>query len=95
MGVYFLDQYSLLHFATGILAYFWGLRLAFYILLHILFELIENTPQGIAIINKYMFFWPGGKNYPDTVVNSLGDILSGAAGWLIACYLDKYGSKWG
>lgn len=90
MGKYFTDQYSLLHFSTGVVAYFIGIRLMIWITLHLLFELIENTQFGIYVINKYLTFWPGGKPEADAFINSmLGDNFYAILGWLSASYLDS------
>ena len=85
-----MDQYSLLHFATGVLAYFWGMPLWTYALLHIVFELTENTTQGIHFINEYIPIWPGGKPAPDSPLNQIGDIVFGVFGWASSILLDKY-----
>ena len=90
MGHYFIDQYSLLHFAMGVLAYFWNIPLSIWIALNILFEFIENTQAGVGFINTYLSFWPGGKSGPDSFLNSTGDILCGILGWIIAYKLDVY-----
>ena len=95
MGTLLFDQYSLLHFASGVIAYFFGISFEVWILLHIVFELTENTESGMKIINTYLKFWPGGKPKPDTTINSLGDVISGAAGWLVAYKLDELGDKFG
>ena len=95
MGFRFLDQYSLLHFATGITAYFWGVPLVYYALIHTIFELSENTNLGIHFINTYLPFWPGKKLHPDAVINSIGDVLSGIVGLIFARYVDDYGKKQG
>jgi hypothetical protein len=84
MGKTFTDKFSLLHFATGIVAYFFGVPLVLWILLHISFEIIENMPQSVKFIDKYLLFWPGGKKYPDYVINSIGDTFYAILGWLIA-----------
>ena len=93
MGYQLLDQYSLLHFAVGIIFYFWGIPLWLWNLLHILFEFMENTQTGMYLINHYIKLWPGGKNYADGLVNSFGDIMAGHIGWMIAYYLDIYGTQ--
>ena len=67
MGRAFIDKFSLLHFATGIVAQFWGSALWQFVLGHVAFELLENTPTGMAVINM-LPFWPGGKDKADTVV---------------------------
>lgn len=95
MGIKFLDQYSYLHFAVGIISYFWGLTFTTFIIIHILFELMENTIIGINIINKYFIFWPGGKSKSDSIENIIGDNLSAILGWFSAYYLDKLGNQRG
>lgn len=95
MGVFLFDQYSLLHIATGIIAYFWKISFPIWMVLHFAFEVVENTEFGMDIINQYIRFWPGGKNEADTFINSVGDQLSSAIGWLFAYYLDYLGIKYG
>ena len=84
MGIKLFDEYSLLHFAVGIVFFFWKIRLSHVILLHILFEYLENTLEGINLINKFIPMWPGGKEKPDSILNSTGDILSSVIGWLVS-----------
>lgn len=93
MGIRFFDQYSLLHFATGVIMYFWGMPLWLWNSLHILFELIENTQFGMDVINNYIKVWPGGKPYSDALINSVGDVFFGHVGWMVGYYLDLYGIK--
>jgi len=84
----------LLHMAVGIIAYFWGITLRNLLIAHIAFEYIENTPTGMTFINHNMAnIWPGGKNYPDSFINSVGDNVSSIIGWIIAYMLDHYGSS--
>ena len=92
----FVDQYSYLHFSTGIIAYFWGITLPIWIILHLIYELVENFEISIYIINHYITMWPGGKPYPDPWLNRVGDVFSGAIGWISAAYIDVTGSyyKW-
>ena len=82
-----------LHLATGIISYFWGISLKNWIILHTLFELIENTTYGMYFINKYLVFWPGGKSYSDSFINIIGDNIGAILGWLSAYYLDNLGEK--
>jgi hypothetical protein len=96
MGKKALDQYSLLHFASGIIAYFWGIQFWNWFYLHLAFEILENTDVGIKTINESLkMVWPGGKEYPDTYINQIGDQTSAMIGWLIAYELDIYGAKHG
>ena len=101
MGLHFADQYSILHFSVGSVAYFWNLSFMSAIFLHTVFELVENTDIGMSLINKYFihpgyFSWPGGKNYADSKINMLGDTIFFALGWLISAFLDVTGTqrKW-
>jgi hypothetical protein len=94
MGQKLLDQYSLLHAAVGILAYFWNIPLWIGTLIHILFEYTENTQWGIHMINKYMiepgiFGWPGDKRYTDSLLNQMGDTFSFVIGWVVAAGIDR------
>ena len=89
MGRRWFDQYSLLHLAVGIVAYFWSISLFMTILIHILFEIIENTPFGMNLINTYFqHWWPGGKPYPDSLLNNTTDTIFTGIGWLLAYKLD-------
>lgn len=96
MGFAVADQYSLLHFSVGVLAYFWGLSLKLFIVLHVLFEYIENTQWGMNFINNNLKnIWPGSKEHPDSFANSMiGDNLFAISGWLAASYLDYLGTKY-
>lgn len=100
MGKYFLDQYSLLHFSVGVILYYWNVDFTTALMIHILFEITENTTIGMYIINQYfvgksIFSWPGGKNVPDSVINIFGDNISFILGWYLAKLLDEYGSDRG
>lgn len=95
MGKNFADQFSFLHFAVGVVFYFWGVPLIGWIALHILFELIENSNWGMKIINNWMVFWPGGKPYSDSALNMTGDTIFAILGWILAYYLDLYGNRVG
>lgn len=93
----FFDQYSLLHLASGIIAFFWGMSLPFWIALHIAFELFENSDWGMDFVNRFSkwWFWPGDKNYPDGFVNSmLGDNFFAIIGWFVGFYADYLGKKY-
>ena len=83
MGRTFADRYSLLHFATGVIAKFWGVDVTHWFLAHLAFELIENTSFGMGIINR-LPFWPGGKDHADAVVNILGDTVFAMLGYYFA-----------
>jgi hypothetical protein len=90
MGLRVFDQYSLLHFAVGIVAYFWSISLFITIVIHILFEFIENTPVGMNLINTYFTqWWPGGKTHPDNLLNRTSDTIFTGLGWLLAYKLDR------
>ena len=97
MGVYLFDQYSLLHFSFGIFAYFFKFDLITFMVIHILFEIVENSGVGMSIINNYVkYIWPGGKNYRDEFINSMiGDNISAFCGWYLAYLVDKISDKYG
>jgi len=88
MGIHYFDQYSLLHFSVGSILYFWGFTLKMTLILHIIFEIIENTNFGMNIINNYITYWPGGKYNSDSYINSISDISFTLFGWYISYNLD-------
>ena len=94
MGYRYFDQYTYLHFAVGIVVYFWNISLINFVILHTIFEFLENTKMGMNIINKYIVFWPGGKPKSDTIINIVGDTFGAMFGWLSAYYLDKLGNSY-
>lgn len=85
------DKFSLLiHFAIGIIAYFWGVPFVGWMIFHAVFEYVENTKLGTHFINRYIAFWPGGKHEKETFANSMiGDNLAAAAGWLVASLVEN------
>jgi membrane glycosyltransferase len=89
MGSNVIDQYSLLHFAVGIVAYFWGISWQLLLLLHILFELVENTKEGMYFITNYVSFWPGGKPKPDSLLNMVSDNAFSLLGWFASRFADS------
>jgi hypothetical protein len=89
MGSELIDYYSLLHVASGIIAFYFGIPLWLWALLHALFEIFENQPESIYFIDNYLIFWPGGKKVPDHPINSLGDELFAILGWIIAYFTTK------
>lgn len=79
-----MDQYSLLHFAVGIISRYWNISFLWLAVLHTIFEFVENTAQGMYFINTWMPFWPGGKSHPDSVLNRVGDTVFSLTGWMVA-----------
>ena len=93
MGNNLFDQYSLLHYSTGVVAYFWGIPFIYWLGAHSLFEFLENTRAGIRIINSKLRLWPGGKPRADSFTNIIGDSISGMLGWYCAYRLDEIGKR--
>lgn len=89
-----IDQFSLLHLASGIVAYFWFINLGNWFLIHLLYEIIENTDMYIAFVNMYVPIWPGGKKKPDSISNSLSDQFFSMLGWILAYVCDYYSTKY-
>ena len=88
MGKEFVDRFTLLHFATGVIAYHWGMGEKVFVFAHISFELLENTKTGIKIINQIPY-WPGGKQFADSPLNMVGDTAAAWVGWKVANYLNQ------
>jgi hypothetical protein len=93
-----LDPYSFTHVLHGLIIcgvltwlaprwpWRWGIVLA--VVVEALWELIENSP---FIIERYRAATASHGYMGDSVGNSLGDILSGAVGYILARWL---GWKW-
>lgn len=94
MGLYLFDQYTILHMATGIIAYFFGISWYAWLILHTIFECVENTQKGMYIINTYIKIWPGGKPQQDSFINNIGDTIGTMLGWFIAYIFDVIGKKY-
>ncbi len=95
MGFYILDKYSLAHFAFGVLAYFLHISLVHWVILHALFEIIENSQFGMYIINEYVkYVWIGGKDVADSFINSMSDNIFAYCGWIFAYYVGKLSDKY-
>ena len=94
MGLKLFDQYTYLHFASGIISYFFGLPIILWFIIHTIFEISENTQLGIYIINNYLKFWPGGKPHSDSLINIIGDTIGTLLGWLSAYGIDKIGNNY-
>ena len=86
MGIYFTDNFSLLHFASGIIAYYWNISFSQWFLLHVIYELFQNSPIGIWFINNIITIWPGGKLYYDSYTNMIGDQFYSMIGWIFTHY---------
>lgn len=93
MGLYAIDQFSLLHFAVGIVAYFWGFSAIHTFLFHVVFEWAENTKIGMKFINEQFPIWPGGKPYADSLVNQISDTIMTMIGWYISQYADSLSTE--
>ena len=84
MGQTLVDQYSALHFLSGVLARAVGLDFYSWFMLHLAFEIGENTETGIKFINDNFPWWPGGgKQQADAVINIAGDQGSALIGWWV------------
>jgi len=94
MGKQLFDKYTYLHFAAGIVIYFWGVSLITWIIIHTIFEILENTKMGMHIINRYVTLWPGGKPHSDSLTNSIGDTLGAVIGWISAYLVDTVSNKY-
>ena len=83
MGKTIFDKYSILHLVVGCLFRYLNFSLESLFIIHSIFELTENTQIGMKLINNYVTIWPGGKNYADSYINSISDIIFSLIGWYI------------
>jgi hypothetical protein len=96
MGTRFTDSFSVLHFAVGVLFYFLSINFWWSMGLHIAFEIVENSPGVVKLIDQSWIgqnVWPGGKKQPDSVLNSVGDTVYFALGWLVAYMICTKGKQ--
>jgi hypothetical protein len=86
MGKRFFDAYSLLHFAVGVIFRHFNVGFWSSLILHTIFEWLENTQAGMNFINNSFLknVWPGGKPYADSLLNNTGDTVFFALGWIVA-----------
>lgn len=87
MGRRIYDRFSLLHFAVGVVVYYWNISFNEWFIIHMLFEMIENTEMGVKFIDSKIKIWPGGKKSPDNLLNSISDQIFSMLGWLLPYYL--------
>lgn len=88
MGENYIDQYTLLHFASGVIGYYWGMGMWGMFAIHSIYEYIENTGVMMGVIEKYIRKWPGGKRHRDKFGNSVMDTVAAMIGWITAAILD-------
>ncbi len=88
MGVHLIDNFSIVHAASGVFLYFWGFSLLNTTLIHILFEIMENTKSIMRLTNE-TGWWPGGKPEADNLTNMVGDTIVCILGWIMAYIIDK------
>ena len=88
MGGFFTDPYSLLHFLSGIVARFLGFDKITWLIIHVLFELVENSSWGMEFIN-ILPYWPGGKTHADSWTNIWGDTFWATFGHYVAFMLGE------
>lgn len=92
MGQKFMDQFSLLHFAVGVIAQFWGVDLGWFIVIHTIFEALENT-EYVMRFTRHFHYWPGGKPLADSFLNMVGDTFFSILGWVCAYCIQAIGEK--
>ena len=90
MGKELIDKFSYLHFASGIIFYYFAFTLKSSFIIHTIFEFSENTPEGMRFINNnFKNIWPGQKNFSDSFTNNVGDTIFFVLGWLSAKYISE------
>jgi hypothetical protein len=91
MNVDIFDQYSLVHFVAGFTSYFLKINLSTWFVIVALFEFIQNSQQKWlgslkeTILSKITPF----SQQPETMINSIGDLLCAVLGWISAYYLGR------
>ncbi len=88
MGTVVIDNFSIVHAASGVFLYFWGFSLFQTTLIHTVFEILENTKPVMRLTNV-TGWWPGGKPEPDNLTNMIGDTIFCILGWIVSYVIDK------
>ncbi len=88
MGELFTDKYSIYHFSSGIIAYYCGLSFAKWFVVHMIYEILENSRLHKEL--DKVEIWPGRKPKPDTIINSIGDQFYTMMGWCVGYIMNKY-----
>ena len=95
------DIYSFTHVSHGIILFYvlyylhnykkYNLMIYYALFYEIMWEIIENTPM---IINRYRKTSNISRNYPgDSIINSIGDVMSMSIGFMITWYYPNIGYK--
>ena len=91
-----IDRNTYLHFAAGIIAYYWGFTLIEWIVVHILLDIFQRTEIGKKVTKFFLRIWPeSGDLTPESYLNILGDSTFTILGWCSAYLLDKLLQKAG
>ena len=75
-----IDRFTFVHMAIGVGYGFFGLSLAFTLVLAVLWEIVEN-PMKVRV----SFLFPSGT--ADTLRNAVGDVFAVLVGWLMGGHL--------
>ncbi len=96
---YLFDPYTFSHITHGFLLYLaaWlaaprlsvRIRILIAIAIECIWEIVENTD---TVINRYRTATISLHYYGDSIMNSMGDIIAGAAGMILASLLPAYHS---
>ena len=90
------DRYTYLHFAAGIIAYYWGFTFVEWIVFHLFLDIFERTEFGKKVLQFFIRIWPGREqNVLESYYNVLGDSASAALGWGSAYLIDNMLQKAG
>lgn len=81
---YLFNKRSLIHFITGVIAYLLGIKFIFWLIMHLVFEVIINTRPGIDIINHLL-----GESRKDMLIEAIYRTFWGMAGWAVAWALNR------
>lgn len=84
-----IDKYSSVHFIVGFIVYFLNINITILFALSTIYEIYENSRNGCCMsktIGEKFSFSAGD---PETLINSVGDIVCVLLGWICAYYIDK------
>jgi hypothetical protein len=82
MDQYAFDEYSIVHFAIGVLTFQAGFSFVTLAILYAIFKIFSNMSLGMYVIDKYFTPFIGYKLYPESFKNIGTDLALCFIGWI-------------
>ncbi len=83
MDQYAFDEYSVVHFAIGVLTYQSGFSFVTLAIVYSIFKIFSNVSLGMYVIDTYITPLLGYKLFPESFKNIGTDLAMCLLGWLV------------